>query len=120
MDVHQTRITNFLALFRQYRDANSHLPNRGMLKSFSERVGVSPVYLSHVKCGRKEIGGAVARKIEAACGHDVGWLDQSHGETDPRDADERMLVEQILAIYRLAPGKVKRLITDAIKEALSP
>ena len=119
MDASQNRIINFLDLFRQFRDANSDLPNRGLLKLFAERVDVSHVYLSHVKCGRKPIGAAVARKIESGCSKPHGWLDQSHGDTDPRDAEERMVVEQILAIYRNSPGAVKRLITDAIKKALT-
>ena len=119
MDASQNRIINFLDLLRQFRDANADLPNRGILKLFSERVGISNVYLSHVKCGRKQIGAAVARKIEARCGKPHGWLDQQHSETDPQDGTERMLLEQILIIYRNSPGAVKRLINDAIKAALT-
>ena len=119
MDASQNRIINFLELFQQFKDANSDLPNRGLLKLFAERVDVSNVYLSHVKCGRKQIGAAVARKIESKCGKPHGWMDQSHGETDPQGSEERMLVEQILVIYRNSPSAVKRLITDAIKQALT-
>ena len=120
MDASQNRINNFLDLFRQFRDANAELPNRGLLKLFAEKVDVSNVYLSHVKCGRKQIGAAIARKIEAKCGKPHGWMDQQHDDGEAQSSEERMLVEQILIIYRNTPGTVKRLITDAIKKALEP
>ncbi len=119
MDASQNRINNFLELFRQFREANANLPNRGLLKLFAERVCVSDVYLSHVKCGRKQIGAAIARKIESGCAKPHGWLDEQHDDGDPQTSEERMLVEQILVIYRNSPGTVKRLITDAIKQALT-
>ena len=120
MDASQNRIVNFLALFKQFRDANAHLPNRGLLKLFAERVDVSHVFLSHVKCGRKQIGASIARKIEAKCGQPHGWMDQPHSPADAQTGAERALVEQILAIYRNSPVSTQRLITDAIKKALTP
>jgi transcriptional regulator with XRE-family HTH domain len=120
MDANTNRVANFLALYRELCDANLHLPQRGMLTLFAEKVGISRVYLSHVKCGRKQIGAAAARKIEAGCGKTVGWLDQSHGDADPRDSAERALIQQILSIYRTAPPNVKNRIIDAIREAAAP
>jgi transcriptional regulator with XRE-family HTH domain len=118
MDAYENRMNNFLQLFKEFRDANTHLPNRGMLKLFAENVGLSPRFLSHVKCGRKQIGAAVARQIEKACNKPHGWLDMPHTDAQPNDADEQLLVEQLLAIYRGSPPKAKRLMADAIKAAL--
>jgi len=118
MDAHQNRMANFLALFKEFRDANADLPNRGMLKMFAQRLDLSDRYLSHVKCGRKQIGAAVARQIELKTGKPHGWMDQQHGEGSPATPDEAMMVEQILALYRGAPGTTKRLIAEAIKAAL--
>lgn len=119
MDATQNRQTNFLALFKAFRDERPDEPNRGMLKKFAEKVDISDRYLSHVKCGRKQIGAAVARQLEAKCGKPHGWLDQPHDDGTPDNGDERVVIEQILTIYRHNPGTVKRIIADAIKAVLS-
>lgn len=119
MDATQNRQTNFLALFRAFRDQHPDEPTRGMLKKFSEKVEISDRYLSHVKCGRKQLGAALARQMETKCGKPHGWLDQVHDDGTPEDGDERVLIEQILALYRNNPGTVKRIIADSIKTILS-
>lgn len=119
MDATQHRLTNFLMLFKQFREQRSDLPNRGMLKNFAEYLELSDRYLSHVKCGRKQIGSVVARQIETKAGKPHGWLDLPHTDADPSNGDERVMVEQILALYRNSPGLVRRLITDAVKSVLS-
>ncbi len=119
MDVSHFRQENFARLFREFREAHSHLPDRGMFKLFAEKVEVSDRYLSHVRNGRRELGNATVRQIEARLGKPHGWMDLPHTDDEPRDADERTLVEQIINLYRHSPDVVKRLIAEAIKEVLN-
>lgn len=119
MDSSHFRADNFARLFREFREANAHLPDRGMLKLFAEKVDVSDRYLSHVRCGRRVLGNATCRQIEHKLGKPHGWMDLPHGEQDPRDKDEQILMEQVLMLYRNSPDILKRLISEAIKEVLS-
>jgi hypothetical protein len=118
MDAHAFRAQNFRTLYRQFCDANTHLPQRGLLKLFAEQLELSAKYLSHLNVGRKEIGTATARHIEARCGKPHGWLDLPHG-ADAMNADERMLVEQILSLYRTSPDTVKLLMAQAVRTVLA-
>ncbi len=118
MDAAQNRLDNFAKLLNDFREANMHLPNRGMLKLFAEKVEVSDKYLSHVQCGRRSMGSATARQIEARCGKPQGWMDAHHSDMDPQNGEERYLVEQVLTLYRHSPETVKKLILNAIKNLL--
>lgn len=120
MDSSQIRMANFLGLFKTFREANAHLPDKGMLKLFAEKLELSDRYLSHVKCGRKKIGSVVARQIEAHCGLEEGWMDHEHGDLEPVDALERNFIETALALYRSAPGEARKLMTDLLKTRLKP
>ena len=119
MDVSHFRQENFARLFKEFREAHNTLPDRGMFKKFAEKVEVSDRYLSHVRNGRRELGAATARQIEARLGKPHGWMDLPHTDDEPRDADERILVEQIINLYRHSPEVVKRHIAEAIKEVLN-
>lgn len=118
MDAHAFRSQNFTTLFRQFCDANTHLPQRGLLKLFAERLELSPKYVSHLKVGRKEIGAATARHIEARCGKPHGWMDLPH-DAEAMNADERMIVEQMLSLYRASPDTVKLLMAQAVRTVLA-
>lgn len=120
MDANSNRVANFLALYRDLCEKNMDKPQRGMLTLFAEKADLSRVTLSHIKCGRKQMGASMARKIEAGFSKPVGWMDQTHGDTDPRDGAERALIQQILTIYRTSPPNVKNRIIDAIKKAAAP
>lgn len=58
----------------------------GTQDAVAERAATSPVYLSQllnaavdVKTGRvRQIGDPLARKLEAGCGKEVGWMDNIH------------------------------------------
>ena len=63
-------------LWRKFPDE----PEKGMVRKFSVAANLSERYASHLKCRRKPIGHAVARKIEVALGVPVAWMDQDHGE----------------------------------------
>lgn len=119
MDATHFRLTNFLLLFKQFRDQRPELPDRGMLKKFSEHLELSERYMSHIKCGRKGIGSVVARQIEQRCGKPHGWLDLPHTESDPKNGEERVMIEQLLLLHRSSPGTVRRLLTESIRDVLS-
>jgi hypothetical protein len=117
MDAHAFRAQNFSTLYRQFCDANTHLPQRGLLKLFCEHLELSPKYVSHLKVGRKAIGAATARHIEAKCGKPHGWMDLPQG-AEAMSPDERMLVDQILSLYRASPDTVKLLMAQAVRTVL--
>ena len=122
MDATTTRQQNFIVIYKEFREnyqkQHPEQPNRGLLKLFAEKMQMSQAHLSHIKCGRKQIGSSVARQIEEFSGKPHGWLDQTHDESTPEGGDEKIMLEQILMLYRNSPGHVKRLIADAMKEAL--
>ena len=86
-----------MALYKKFREANPHLPERGMLKMFADRIGLSDRYLSHIKCKRKNIGNNVARTIEEALGLPNGWMDREHAKgsnlTEEIDDAEKIFLE---------------------------
>lgn len=42
----------------------------------AEKFGITPAYVSQIKNGhRSDIDEAAARKIEAKCGKEIGWMD---------------------------------------------
>jgi len=117
--VSQARQENFLALFRGFRQEHAHLPDRGMLKAFAEKLGLSAKYLSHVKCGRKAIGHAVARQIEEALLLKEGWMDRRHTESEPVTNSERLLIEAMLTLHRGAPEEAQRVMLELVKQGLA-
>lgn len=116
--VTQARQENFVLLFRQFREKHAERPDRGMLKAFAEEIGMSDRYLSHVKCGRKAIGHAVARQMEEALKLPEGWMDRRHAEIEPTGSDERLFMETMIALFRAAPGDARRLMLEAVKDRL--
>lgn len=119
MDASKTRHINFMSLYAKFRnEEHAGEPERGMLKLFSEKLGLSDRYLSHVKCGRKEIGHANARKIEEACGVSNGWLDQVHSDLEPRSVAERHFVETALAIFRGNEGEAQSMMLEFLKKSI--
>lgn len=120
MDVSQFRLKNFERLYREFREEHSHLPLRGMLTLFGERVDISPRYLGHIKNGVRPVGAATARQIEKRLGKPHGWMDLPHDDENPRNADLQLMMAQITSLYDHSPEVVKRLIADAIREVLTP
>lgn len=118
MNVSDTRMVNLLALYQQFRDANSHLPDRGMGKLFSEKLGISNDFFSHLKCGRKTVGHALARRIEIQTSKPEGWLDQEHSEIDPKNLSERNFMETVMAVYRSDPAGAQQLMMTFLKKGL--
>ena len=116
--VTEARMANFLDLYRKFREGRATEPDKGMLKAFAELVGVSDRYLSHVKCGRRAIGHALARKLEEAFKLPEGWLDRLHPETEPTGATEREFIEVMMALFRASPDSARRMMIEALKARL--
>ena len=122
LDSAQIRHKNFMNLYQQFRDANRHLPERGMLKLFAQRVGLSDRYLSHIKCNRKNIGNNVARALVESLGLAHGWMDREHARGEPirddGDDAERMFLETARLLYRAEPEVMRRMVMDMLQKKL--
>lgn len=120
MDTTEIRFKNFTTLFRQFREMNSHLPNRGMLKLFAERVELSDRYLSHVKHQRKNIGPAIARQIEKRLKLPHGWMDNPHDGIDTTtNEQEREFLATALALFRSAPTEAQAAMIELLRRRLT-
>ena len=122
MDSAQIRHRNFMMLYKQFRESHSDLPERGMLKLFSERIGLSDRYLSHLKCNRKNIGNNVARTIEDALGLARGWMDREHADAaapaeSVSDA-EKMFLEMARMLYRSEPEEASQALMNLLQKKL--
>lgn len=122
MDTAQIRHGNFMALFRKFREDHGHLPDRGMLKLFAEKLELSDRYLSHIKNDRKNIGAAIARQIEKRLRLPHGYMDVPHEpantNTQPVDELERNFMETALALYRSAPAEARAMMMEFLKRRL--
>lgn len=65
-------------------------PVKGLEQAFAAHLQTSPSMWSQIKSSRP-IGDKFARQIEAACGKDVGWLDQSQATPGMSAAEEKFL-----------------------------
>lgn len=64
----------------------------GSRAQLSLRLGMARTQVSQLFSKYRNIGDAVARRLEATCSLPVGWMDVEH----PADADE----EEVLDIFR--------------------
>ena len=119
MDSAQIRHKNFQKLFADFIDQHPHLPQRGMLKLFAERLDLSDRYLSHIKCKRKNIGNNVARGIEERLKLPHGWLDREHDRLNPPNNEkEKLFVEMALALFRTQEEDARELMLGLLRERL--
>lgn len=98
----ELRIENLRALVREFKTADA----------VAQLAGTAPMYLSQILNGAKSstgtprgVGDALARKLEAGCGKEVGWLDRPHGA----DTDKPLTIEQAQA---LLPGAMRVVIAE--------
>jgi transcriptional regulator with XRE-family HTH domain len=119
MDSAQIRHKNFQKLFAEFISQHSHLPQRGMLKLFAERLDLSDRYLSHIKCQRKNIGNNVARAIEERLKLPHGWLDREHDRLHPpNDEKEKLFLEMALMLFRTQEEDARELMLDLLRQRL--
>ncbi len=119
MDSAQIRHKNFKKLFVGFIDQHPHLPQRGMLKLFAERLELSDRYLSHIKCGRKNIGNHVARAIEERLDLPHGWMDREHDTLRmPTDEKEKLFIETALTLFRAQPNEAREMMIDLLRQQL--
>jgi hypothetical protein len=118
MDNAQLRLANFMFLFNKFKEENSDKPQRGMLKLFAEKLELSDRYLSHVKCGRKQIGANTARHVEDKMQLPRGWMDMPHEGAFAGTEGEAMFIETSLALYRNNPAAARELMVEMLKSRL--
>ena len=121
MDSAQIRHHNFMKLFNDFIHDHPGESQRGMLKMFAVRLELSDRYLSHIKCGRKNIGSTVARTIEERLELPRGWMDRQHGPgpVEPSsDPKEKLFIETALILYRTQPLEARDLMLNLLRERL--
>lgn len=119
LDSAQIRHKNFRRLFDDFIAQHPHLPQRGMLKLFAERLELSDRYLSHIKCNRKNIGSNVARAIEDRLRLPHGWMDREHDSLHlPVNDKERLFVETALTLFRAQPNEARELMLEQLRQRL--
>lgn len=107
--IYDIRLRNLLVLFDQFKQGvwmdDPTAPERGMLRRFSERAGISsPIFASNLTNGSKRMGNEVARKIEEAMGLEMGWMDQDHtNDASEMSEDDLAFRDSVMAMYRQAP-----------------
>ena len=119
MDSAQIRHKNFMRLFNDFIDKHPNEPQRGMLKLFAQRLGLSDRYLSHIKCNRKNIGNIVARTIEQRLKLPHGWMDREHDALSmPVDDKEKLFIETALTLFRAQPHEAREMMIELFRQQL--
>ena len=74
---HQIRRERLEQLLEEFATGQSEfgLPESGRYTRFAEKVGTSAKSFSHVRLGRRNVGDALARRLEAAFGKPKNWMD---------------------------------------------
>lgn len=116
--VTEARRANYLTLFKRFQEKNYQI-GHGIVKAFAAKVGVSDAYMSHIRCGRKEVGTKTARRMEEAFGLPEGWMDQAHDKEGPVESDEEFFVETFVSLLRGSPGEARGMMLKLIKEQQS-
>ena len=119
MNSAQIRHNNFIKLFNDFIDSRPNAPQRGMLKAFAEHLQLSDRYLSHIKCGRKNIGSNIARAIEERLKLPHGWMDREHDALKlPTDDREKLFLETALSLFRAQPVEARDLMLNLLRQRL--
>lgn len=79
------RRQNALALFVRWRLHEIANGRAGGDKAFAEAVGIDNAHWSRLKAGTP-LGPKLARRLEAACGVEDGWLDRAHEQAPDGEA----------------------------------
>lgn len=107
--IEQIRTENYLFLFEQFKEEVRRSwpgePDRGMLRRFAQKLGISPISASQHKHG-KVIGTKMANRIEEALGLQAGWMDTDHNKVVPskeQDEDKAALLDLVNNLYEQSP-----------------
>lgn len=105
--IEQIRTENYLFLFEQFKEEVRRSwpgePDRGMLRRFAQKLGISPISASQHKHG-KVIGTKMANRIEEALGLAEGWMDTDHSKVVPaQDEDLVALLDSVSGLYHQSP-----------------
>ncbi|MCP3850626.1 MAG: ImmA/IrrE family metallo-endopeptidase [Gammaproteobacteria bacterium] len=105
---------NTVEQIRQFNIANL-IEEVGSQKKLGELTETDPSYFSQVVNGTKNCGPIIARRVEKALGHSVGWLDRDHenGSVLPDSTTKRNEALKFLKPYLSSiPVDVSRIAYD--------
>lgn len=115
MTIEEIRLRNLRALIQRF----------GTIATVAEKANTAPAYLSQItnrapsRTGKpRDMGSALARKIEAGCGLSTGWMDTDHGEHKMTEMDKQFVhqVEENLARYDV-PDHIRQTIITLLENA---
>lgn len=132
-DVAAIRLDNALRLFEEFVQATIKHPDaaalRGLERRFAERLQIQPSYWSQIKGRSRQIGERLARQFEQCSHKPAGWMDQPHDDPppapltealQPRDDDERFIVDLVLTYYRRHPQRARARLLDLMGDVVVP
>lgn len=120
MDIKEIRKENFDRLLAEFGQRKASKGERGTLKRFAECYGLDPRHASQMKNGSRDIGDAIARRLEQNHKPALrdGWMDVQHGPGVPQNEVEEEVVEIALSIYRQSPAELLRIIRGFQKKTI--
>lgn len=89
----------------------------GSIRTLAEKAGTAPNYLSEIKAADRGMGHKVARKLEAAMGKPIGWIDTLHLDKEGHGASvSASSVEQLAEkMGDLTPEELLQLVAKALE-----
>ena len=110
------RRRNALTLFQHYAEQQMRagVAPKGLEQAFAQKLQVSPSMWSQIKSSRP-IGDKLARQLEAACGHEVGWLDEERPGTG-LTAGEQQFLALALKAWRETNAEGRKRLKRIVKE----
>lgn len=128
--IQEIRRDNMEALFVRFKDyvwaRFPKEPERGMMKRFAQAANNDPRYMSHVRNGRKEIGHAMARKMEEGI-HTLGpefkdvvpgWMDNDHSRTVIATYEEEAIINTAQMCFQESPIETQRALNELARQIL--
>jgi hypothetical protein len=106
--VDQVRRRNLKFLLEQFKDEvrsqYPEHPERGMMKMFAERLGISVINFRQIMSGHKLAGPNLRDRVEEALKLPSGWLDTDHSaEFMAKDDAAKKFNETVMALYAQYP-----------------
>lgn len=113
MKIHEIRLENLHRLVSEF----GSVADLAALADVTDRYLTDIIERNTYPSGTvKNVGNALARKLELACGKASGWMDERHDPTQKRRSEDIVLSaeEQILLVkFRRAPLDIRRIIMFA-------